>query len=223
MRRLSQVLGSTIGRRGMQGLYGSYFMAFLSKEPFDYLFSTYRPSLVISTTSHHAEAWPLTYFARRRGIKTLANILSWDNTSTKTLMDISCDYTTVWSEEMQKEFVQQFPHVKTKLVVTGCPLFDIYSNKSLAQDRKTFLTEIGLDPEKPYILYTTNTPAAMADESEIVARYWEALQASPLAGRVGMLVRLHPKEEIRKVSVSGDGGRHRPSRYHGGPLVLGSV
>ena len=207
MRRLSQVLGSTIGRRGMQGLYGSYFMAFLSKEPFDYLFSTYRPSLVISTTSHHAEAWPLTYFARRRGIKTLANILSWDNTSTKTLMDISCDYTTVWSEEMQKEFVQQFPHIKTKLVVTGCPLFDIYSNKSLAQDRKTFLTEIGLDPEKPYILYTTNTPAAMADESEIVARYWEALQASPLAGRVGMLVRLHPKERFEKyrsLAMAGD-------------------
>jgi CDP-glycerol glycerophosphotransferase (TagB/SpsB family) len=198
MRRFSQVLGSTIGRRGMQGLYGSYFMAYLSKKPIDYLFSTYRPSLVISTTSHHAEAWPLTYFARRRGIKTLANVLSWDNTSTKTLMDISCDYTTVWSEEMQKEFVQQFPHIKTNVVVTGCPLFDIYYNKSLAQDRKTFLTEIGLDPEKPYILYTTNTPSAIEDESQIVASYWRALKASPLAGKVGMLVRLHPKERFEK-------------------------
>jgi hypothetical protein len=198
MRRLSQRLGSTIGRRGMQGLYGSYFMAYLSKKPFDYLFSTYRPSLVISTTSHHAEAWPLTYFARRKGIKTLANVLSWDNTSTKTLMDISCHYTTVWSEEMQKEFVQQFPHIKTKVVVSGCPLFDIYFNKSLAEDRKTFLREIGLDPGKPYILYTTNTPSAMEDESVIVARYWEALQASQLAGKVGMLVRLHPKESFEK-------------------------
>jgi CDP-Glycerol:Poly(glycerophosphate) glycerophosphotransferase len=198
MRRLSQLLGSTVGRRGMQGLYASYFMAYLSKKPFDYLFSTYRPSLVISTTSHHAEAWPLTYFARRRGIKTLANVLSWDNTSTKTLMDISCDYTTVWSEEMQKEFVRQFPHIKTKVVVTGCPLFDIYYNKPLAQDRKTFLSEIGLDPEKPYILYTTNTPSAMEDESQIVAQYWKALQASPLAGKVGVLVRLHPKERFEK-------------------------
>jgi CDP-Glycerol:Poly(glycerophosphate) glycerophosphotransferase len=198
MRRLSQMLGSTIGRRGMQGLYGSYFMAYLSKKMFDRLFATYRPSLVISTTSHHAEAWPLTYFARRRGIKTLANVLSWDNTSTKTLMDISCDYTTVWSEEMRNEFLRQFPHIKTKLVVTGCPLFDIYYNKSLAEHRKTFLSEIGLDSEKPYILYTTNTPAAMEDESQIVASYWKALQASPLAGKVGMLVRLHPKERFEK-------------------------
>jgi hypothetical protein len=198
MRRLSQLLGSTIGRRGMQGLYGSYFMAYLAKKPFDYLLSTYRPSLVVSTTSHHAEAWPLTYFARHRGIKTLGNVLSWDNTSTKTLMDISCDYTTVWSEEMQKEFMQQFPHIKTKVVVTGCPLFDIYYDKSLALDRNSFLTAIGLNPEKPYILYTTNTPSAMEDESQIVARYWEALQASPLAGKVGMLVRLHPKERFEK-------------------------
>src|SRR5688572_13268205 len=89
MRRLSEVLGALVGRRGVQGLYGSYFLSYLPKSLFTNLLSAYRPALVISTTAHHPEAWPLTYFARRQGVKTLANILSWDNTTTKAVMDVS--------------------------------------------------------------------------------------------------------------------------------------
>ncbi len=198
MRRTSDLLGAVVGRRGMQGLYGSYFMAYLPKSLFSFLFATYRPALVISTTAHHPEAWPLTFFARRYGVKALANILSWDNPTTKPIMDVSCDYYTVWSEEMKHELAEQFPHVKTEVIVTGCPLFDVYYNKPYAMRREDFLAKIGLPADKPYILYATNTPAAMPDECDVIRQYWEALGRSPLAGKISMLVRLHPKETIAK-------------------------
>ena len=102
---------------------------------FKRLFSIYEPALVVSTTAHHAEAWPLTYSGRRYGATTVANILSWDNTSTKPAMDASCDYYTVWSREMEHEFERHYPYVKTKLVVTGSPLFDMYYNRRGAKDR----------------------------------------------------------------------------------------
>lgn len=198
MRRLSDFLGALIGRRGMQGFYASYFMAYLPRSLFKFLFSTYRPELVISTTAHHAEAWPLTYFARRHGCKTLANILSWDNTTTKPIMDVACDYYTVWSEEMKGELAYQFPHIETEVIVTGCPLFDVYYQKPYALSREDFLAKVGLPADKPYILYATNTPAAMPDECQVIEQYWEALNRSPLGGKVGMLVRLHPKETVAK-------------------------
>jgi hypothetical protein len=198
MRRTSDLLGAMVGRRGMQGLYGSYFMAYLPKALFSFLFSTYRPALVISTTAHHAEAWPLTFFARRYGVKTLANILSWDNPTTKPIMDVSCDYYTVWSEKMKGEIAEQFPHIKTEVIITGCPLFDVYYKKPYAMSREDFLAKVGLAVDKPYILYATNTPAAMPDECEVILQYWEALGHSPLAGKISMLVRLHPKETIAK-------------------------
>jgi CDP-Glycerol:Poly(glycerophosphate) glycerophosphotransferase len=198
MRRMSDLLGAVVGRRGMQGLYGSYLLAYLPKSLFSFLFSTYRPALVISTTAHHAEAWPLTFFARRRGVKTLANILSWDNPTTKPVMDVSCDYYTVWSEEMKGDLAKQFPHIKTKVIITGCPLFDLYYQKPYAMPREKFLTKIGLAADKPYILYATNTPATMPDECDVVKQYWEGLGSSPLAGKISMLVRLHPKETIDK-------------------------
>jgi hypothetical protein len=198
MRRTSDLLGAVVGHRGMQGLYGSYFMAYLPKSLFSFLFATYRPALVISTTAHHAEAWPLTFFGRWHGVKTLANILSWDNPTTKPIMDVSCDYYTVWSEEMRHELAEQFPHVKTEVIVTGCPLFDVYYNKLYAMRREDFLAKTGLPADKPYILYATNTPAGMPDECDVIRQYWEALGRSPLAGKIGMLVRLHPKETIAK-------------------------
>jgi hypothetical protein len=173
-------------------------MAYQSKSLFTFLFSTYSPTLVISTTAHHAEAWPLTYFARRSGIKTLANILSWDNTTTKPMMDVACDYYTVWSDEMKAEFAEQFPHIQTETIVVGCPLFDLYYQRPYAKSREDFLAEIGLPPDKPYILYATNTPSAMPDECQVIEQYWQALNRSRLSNRISMLVRLHPKESLEK-------------------------
>ena len=194
MRRMSDALGAVLGRRGLVALYQSYFLAYLPRSFFDGLFSRYEPALVISTTAHHAEAWPLTYFARRRGCATLANVLSWDNLTTKAAMDTSCGSYTVWSEEMKQELAFHFPYVNAQAFVTGAPLFDIYYNKPYAMDRAEFLEGLGLSPDLPYVLYTTNTPAGMPDENKIVSWFWEELSKSPLAGKVSLLVRLHPKE-----------------------------
>jgi hypothetical protein len=196
--RMSDALGSVIGQRGMQALAHSYFLAHLPKSMFKRLFAAYKPALVVSTTAHHAEAWPLTYFGRRHGCRTVANILSWDNTSTKPAMDTSCDRYTVWSSEMEGEFARNYPYVKTSPIVTGSPMFDMYYNRRGAMDRETFLNGLGLSPHRPYVLWTTNTPAGMPDEHQIIRWFWGEIDRSPLARRLSLLVRLHPKEDHEK-------------------------
>jgi hypothetical protein len=199
--RMSELLGGVFGRGGMQALYHAYFLSYLPQSMFKRLFSIYEPALVVSTTAHHAEAWPLTYSGRRYGATTVANILSWDNTSTKPTMDASCDYYTVWSDEMEGEFERHYPYVETKLVVTGSPLFDMYYNHRDAKDRASFLGGLGLPPELPYVLWTTNTPAGMPDENKIVRTYWDEIQRTPLADKISLLVRLHPKEDEGKYTA----------------------
>ena len=198
--RMSEGLGGILGRGGMQALYHAYFLSYLPRSMFKQLFSIYEPELVVSTTAHHAEAWPLTYSGRRYGATTVANILSWDNTSTKPTMDASCDYYTVWSSEMEGEFARHYPYVKTKLVVTGSPLFDMYYNRHAAKDRVSFLKGLGLPPELPYVLWTTNTPSGMPYEYKIIRAYWDEIQRTPLADKISLLVRLHPKEDAGKYS-----------------------
>jgi hypothetical protein len=180
----------------MQALYHGYAMAFLPDALFDKLFAAYRPHLVISTIAQHVETWSLTYHARRHGAKTLSNILSWDHPTTKPTIDTGCDYYTVWSEEMKRELAAHFPYIKKEGIIVGCPMFDIYYNKRGALDRATFLNSLGLSPDLPYVLYATNTPAAMPDENDIVIRFWKALNRTAWAGKVSLLVRLHPKEQL---------------------------
>ena len=199
--RMSELLGGVFGRGGMQALYHAYFLSYLPRSMFKQLFSTYDPALVVSTTAHHAEAWPLTYSGRRHGVTTVANILSWDNTSTKPTMDASCDYYTVWSSEMEGEFERHYPYVKTELVITGSPLFDMYYDHRGAKDRASFLKGLGLPPELPYVLWTTNTPSGMPDENKIIRSYWDEIQRTPLAGKISLLVRLHPKEDEGKYTA----------------------
>jgi len=102
----------------------------------------------------------------------------------------------VWSEEMKRELAMHFPYIGKEAIVVGCPMFDIYFNRRGALDRATFLNGLGLDPDLPYVLYATNTPAAMPDECEIVIRFWKELNRTAFAGKVGLLVRLHPKEQL---------------------------
>lgn len=194
LRRSSDGVGAVLGRSGMQEFYGSYFHAYLSKPMFRWLFETYRPVLVISTTAHHAEAWPLTYHAQQNGCRTLANILSWDNPTTKPAMDTSCDYYTVWSEEMKREMQTHFPYLRTTNIVTGTPLFDLYYKRPGAEDRAGFLGRLGLPADLPYVLWTTNTPSGMPDEHIIIREFWHRMQHTPMAGSFALLVRLHPKE-----------------------------
>jgi hypothetical protein len=194
--RASNLCGMIVGPRGMQALYHGYSMAFLPDTLFDKLFRTYRPELVISTIAQHVETWSLTYFARRYGAKTLSNILSWDHPTTKPTIDTGCDYYTVWSEEMQRELAAHFPYIGKQGIIVGCPMFDIYYSKRGAVDRAAFLASVGLSPDLPYILYATNTPAAMPDENDIVIRFWKELNRTAWGGKVGLLVRLHPKEQL---------------------------
>jgi hypothetical protein len=195
MSRVSSLVGSVLGRRGMLTLYQCYMVALLPKGMFKFLFERYRPALVISTAVHHSETWPLTYYAQRYGVKTLGKVLSWDNTTTKPALDPSCEVCAVWSEEMAREVERHFSYLKLETRVVGSPLFDMYYNRRLASDRPAFLSSLGLKPELPYVLYTTNTPAATTDEHVIVRQYWEALCRSPLAGKVSLLIRLHPKQK----------------------------
>ncbi len=194
LRRTSDATGAVIGRKGMQSLYAAYFHTYLDKRLFSRLFETYRPALVISTTAHHAEAWPLTYHARNNGSATLGNILSWDNPTTKPAMDSSCDHYTVWSEEMKGEMAAHFPYIKTNTVVTGAALFDIYFQRPGAKERGAFAESLGLPANLPYILWTTNTPAGMPDEHIIVREFWHRMLKAEMAGKCALLIRLHPKE-----------------------------
>jgi hypothetical protein len=196
--RLAVLLGNALGRHYLRRMHDIVIWMLLPHLTLNKLFEAYKPALVISFVAHHNSSWVLTSFAKSKGIKILSNVISWDNITTKAMLDESSDHYALWSEEMAWEIKKYFPFINAEMHIVGSPQFDIYFNKNRLLEQTDFVATLGLDTKLPYILYTTNTPIAMPDEPDIIREFWSHLQNSELKDKVSLLIRLHPKDKIER-------------------------
>ncbi|WJW76710.1 hypothetical protein QVG61_06390 [Thiohalobacter sp. IOR34] len=204
MLNFSVLVGKLFGRKTLSGVHQIFLWAVLPHGMFRMLFDRFSPELVLSTAAHHSASWPLTHYAQDQGVVTAAYVISWDNLTTKTLLDEHVDHYLVWSDEMLTEMQEHFPFIEAQAHVVGSPQFDMYFNKEGLVPRDEFVQSMGLNPDLPYILYATNTPIAMPEEPQIIKEYWEAIQKTDLAGKVSLVVRLHPKDMISRYEELGE-------------------
>jgi len=147
--------------------------------------------------------------AQSLGIPTVACISSWDNLSSKSLMRPIPDLVTVWNETQRREAVELHGVPAKKVEVTGAQCFDEWFGWE-PRPREEFLRQVGLDPERPYLLYTCFSPFKGApSEAEFVEGWLRALRNAPdpLLREAGVLVRPHPKrgDQWSDVDFSGFG------------------
>ena len=189
-------LGQWLGTDFMIGLWESYVAFCAPKKLAMSVIDAYDPAIVISTAAHHCSLWPLTrYGSEKPDTVSVAYVLSWDNLTTKPIMDRFAQIYALWSEDMVRELKTFFPNINATPEVVGAPMFDIYVQKQGLMTRKQFCSKYKLDPELPIILYTTNTPQAMPDEPEIINVMWEGYAERFGSDKVNLIVRLHPKDE----------------------------
>ena len=84
----------------------------------------------------------------RRGIPVAAAIMSWDNLSSKGLINPHPDRLLVWSDYMKREAVELQGFSSERVVETGAPLYDIFANAGRFGTRRENLEALGLDPER---------------------------------------------------------------------------
>jgi len=136
-----------------------------------------QPAMVFCTHQRVSGAVAPMLAARDLGIKTICFIHSWDNVP-KGVQLVKADEYFVWSEYMKNEMIAHYPFFDADSVkVTGTPQFACYFNKECRLDRKDFLSQFGLDPEKKYILFSgndkttsPNDPVYLADVCKVVTQ-----------------------------------------------------
>jgi len=143
-----------------------------------------RPALVFNGSHIHgpASARPLAA-ARRLGIPTAGFIFSWDNLTTRGRIKDSYDYYLVWHQRMKEELTAFYPSVSpNRVFVTGTPQFDFHFDKKFTLDRVDLCARMGLDPARPFILYTTGVNEHFPEEHrtvEFVARAIQNMTPAP--------------------------------------------
>jgi len=132
--------------------------------------------------------------ARSLGVPVALCVYSWDNLTNKGLIHDPLDLVTVWNDAMKDEAIRLHHVPSTRVEVTGAAAYDHWFDWRPGASRRDFCARVGLQADRPYILYLCSSRFIAPNETDFIRRWITELRASSAALRdVGVLVRPHPQ------------------------------
>lgn len=159
--------------------------------------------------------------AKKRGVPTLCQILSWDNLSMKGPFYSPPDKLMLWNEDMKDMAVEDFGMKSENVEVTGAPQFDTYKQQNLSKEeaRTQLMTALGIPAQKyDQVIVFAGIPESIAPYQmdsfrHLVQQVHEDLNLD----RVALVFRPHPQhilsDEIFEEGVYlNQASSHRPEQ-----------
>ncbi|CAG5073237.1 hypothetical protein DYBT9623_04738 [Dyadobacter sp. CECT 9623] len=125
------------------------------------------------------------FLIRYTRIPAMGVVISWDNLTSKGLINSDFDQMLVWNQQMAAEFEQLYSFCKTKpkICVSGVPRFDIYFGKRTSRPAES---------GRKTILFATSAPKHFPDQYQIVEDLREYMQTR---NGFSLLIRCHPADD----------------------------
>jgi hypothetical protein len=163
--------------------------AFLAAEAPDLLFVSPLVNYGSSQTDYFKAAQSL-------GIPHALGVTSWDNLTNKGLARVQPLRVFVWNRLQKEEAVKYHGIDPARVVVTGAQCYDKWFDQKPSSSRETFCQRVGLDPDRPFVLYVCSSPFIAREEAAFVESWVRRLRAEetpPGVRTLGVLVRPHPQ------------------------------
>ncbi|MBI3951341.1 MAG: hypothetical protein HY314_12900 [Acidobacteria bacterium] len=158
------------------------------------LLPEWQASVVVGFSLEGWREMALLEAANELGIPTAVMIRSRDNLAAKIQHLPDADAYFVWAEMTRKFLLHMYPEIPAERVyVTGSPQFDHHLDPTHRLPRQEFFQRVGLDPNRPLIVYTMATPGLIDHEIEIVQYLADAAHAGRFFRQAHLLVRGHPR------------------------------
>ena len=169
---------------------------FRSSDHYLDLFRRSKPALVFNGSHvHGSAAIPVVQAAQSVGVPTAAFIFSWDNLTSQGRIIPPYDYYLVWNSALRDHLLDIYRNVSPdRVFVTGTPQFDAHFRTNNYWSREEFCAQVGADPARPIVLYTTGMANHMPGEPQIVQGIANMLRSMNDFGPPQLLVRLYPKD-----------------------------
>ena len=170
---------------------------------YDDLFEKYQPDLVVSATYGWRNDRYLLRESVRRGIKTGAVIVGWDNPSSYGVPAAPLDFVTCWSEIQKQELVDGSDWNPANVNIGGIPSYDGYFRKEWLIPREEYFKLHGLDPKRKLISYASSfiTFSPNYLNIEALARL---VAGDELTEPCQLLIRLHPNHFMDEPLYAGE-------------------
>lgn len=162
---------------------------------FEVLFRDLQPDLVFNGSHIHGPRADLPLrVAHRLKIPTAGFIFSWDNLTSRSRIFVPYEHYLMWNEQMRRQLLVQYPFLDSqRVIVTGTPQFDFHFNPGFVMPREELCSQLGLDPTRPFILYTTGLDSDFLDEHRIVEAVIDYLHSGTLNPQPQLVVRTYIK------------------------------
>ena len=158
-----------------------------------------RPDVLLVTPGLHFGSGQTDYIkaARARGVPVWMLLFSWDNLSTKGALHEPPDLMFVWNERQRQEAVELHDFPADRVVVAGAPRFDEFFAIEPRVPRDAFFAPLGLDPQRPTLLYLCSSRFIAARELAFIGSWLHALRAAgPPLDQCNVIVRPHPDVQL---------------------------
>jgi hypothetical protein len=132
--------------------------------------------------------------AARAGIPTASWIQSWDNLTTKGLLNFVPDRVFVWNAVQRDELARYHSIPERHVCVTGAQTFDHWFNGEAPSSRSEFCARNGFDPGEAIILYLASARQAEMSPEDFFLPWLQAIRSSgdEALARANVLLRPHP-------------------------------
>jgi len=132
--------------------YYKKYLKVMTDNFFATYFEKYKPDLVFCPHTYGKEDMAMLREAKKRKIKSVAVVNSWDNLSTRGIMRILPDKMIVHNDYMKSEALKWSTMKEKDIKVAGMPHFDYYVNYQ-PDSKKEFCQKTGLNPDKRFLLF----------------------------------------------------------------------
>jgi hypothetical protein len=155
--------------------------------------SEVRPRLVVSTYPVATLEALALLEARRLGIATVGQLLSWDNITCKGRFIGVPDRFISWGPIMTEELRSHYGTSGERVLEAGVAHFDLHARRVEPERLAQHLRGLGLDPTRPYLFFGMSASFFTPREVEVVAWLAARVREGALGSEMQLLVRPHPQ------------------------------
>ncbi|MEM1123350.1 MAG: hypothetical protein AAGJ18_23115 [Bacteroidota bacterium] len=166
---------------------------YLFSEKSAVLLAKIKPALVVSTYPINFLEAKFLFAAKQQKIPTLIHLLSWDNITSKGIFPVIPDQFIVWGKVMYDELKEYYGTADEDIHICGVPHFDHHIAVKHHPNYEDLLTELGLNPDLPYLFFAMSSPRFAPHEIDIVEWLAEAIGKDIFGKRMQLIVRPHPQ------------------------------
>ena len=177
----------------IQKLFRKSEKLFLNSKKLSVLLKEVDPKVLICTYPSNLEESIFLNEAKALNIKTVIHLLSWDNISCKGHFSSIGDYFISWGKIMSDEFVEYYNFDRKRIYETGVAHFDKHRNVVSKEKINQYVSALGIDVNRPYLLFGMSSPYFAPYEIEIVEYIADKIKRGEYGDGVQFIVRPHPQ------------------------------